>query len=241
MSTPRFHSSIEIPAEGLFRLPDAAAHHALRVLRLEQGDEIILFDGRGGESLCRLSGVSKSAVMVEIAEKLAIEREAAHAVTLVQALAATEKMDWVVQKAVELGAKSIRIVDTQRSVVRLSGDRARKREVHWRSIAISACEQCGRNRIPEIPPILPLQEWLAASRAGTKLLLSPSGVSLKNIAPPGEEIFLLVGPEGGLAPEEESLAAARGFQAVRLGPRILRTETAGLAALSALQALWGDL
>ncbi|MBY0579846.1 MAG: 16S rRNA (uracil(1498)-N(3))-methyltransferase [Burkholderiales bacterium] len=240
MSTPRFYSHIEIPPYGIFRLPDAAAHHASRVLRLEEGDEIVLFDGTGGESRCRIADVSKSCVLAEIVEKTAIDREAKLAVILVQALAATEKMDWVLQKAVELGVKCIQIVETKRSVVKLSVERAKKREAHWNSVAISACEQCGRNRIPEIPSIVPLQEWLSVQRSGTKFLLSPSGKPLKDFPVPDSEIFLLVGPEGGLSPEEEALARARGFEALGLGPRILRTETAGLAALSALHALWGD-
>lgn len=240
MTAPRFHSPQKIPSDGIFRLPDNAAHHASRVLRLIPGDDIVLFDGTGGESRCRIIETSKSAMLAEIVEKTAIEREAGLDITLVQALAVSEKMDWVLQKAVELGAKCIQIVETRRSVVKLSVERAKKREAHWTHVAISACEQCGRNRIPEIPPLLSLQEWLSIPRSGTKLLLSPSGASMKRLPAPTEKIFLLIGPEGGLSPEEERSARERGFESMSLGPRILRTETAGLAAISAIQSLWGD-
>lgn len=195
----------------------------------------MLFDGKGNEARCRILDDSS----VVILEKRPVDRESKLAIHLVQALVASEKMDWVVQKAVELGAKSVQIVETKRGVVRLSGDRAKKRQAHWLSVAISACEQCGRNRIPDIPQIAPLESWLSAKREGVKYLLSPSGKSLQHF-PPAGEIFILVGPEGGLAPEEESLASQAGFEALGLGPRILRTETAGLAAISAMQALWGD-
>lgn len=235
MSVPRFHCLQDIPETGIFRLPEHAGHHAFRVLRLVRGEEIVLFDGRGSEARCRIVDSS----CVEILEKAAIDREGKLEITLIQALSAAEKIDWVVQKAVELGTKRIQIVETKRSVVRLSGDRARKREAHWRSVAISACEQCGRNRIPEIPAIESLERWLSMERKGTKCLLSPGGKKLNAFSPCGE-IFLLVGPEGGISPEEEKLAEAAGFEPLGLGPRILRTETAGLAAISAMQTLWGD-
>ena len=236
MANPRFYCSQEIPATGTFRLPAQVAHHAVRVLRLGKEEEIVLFDGKGGEFRCRVL----DSASVEILEQIAMDRESKLSVTLVQALAASEKMDWVVQKAVELGAKSIQIVETRRSTVRLSGERAKRREGHWTNVAISACEQCGRNRIPEMLPIVPLEVWLPTPRQGKKLLLSPMGKSLRDFSQPDGEIFLLIGPEGGLAPEEEALALSCGFEAMKLGPRILRTETAGLAAISALHALWGD-
>ncbi len=236
MSISRFYCPQDIPEKGIFRLPEEARHHAFRVLRLGSGEEIVLFDGQGGESRCRVV----DAFCVEVIEKMAVEREAGLSINLVQALVSNEKMDWVVQKAVELGAKSIQIVETSRCVVKLSGERSKKREAHWLNVAISACEQCGRNRIPEIHPLVPLEAWLSLKREGMKYLLSPAGKSLKAFPPPSGKIFFLVGPEGGLAPEEENLAESQGFEALRLGPRILRTETAGLAALSSFHALWGD-
>lgn len=236
MAIPRFHCPREIPAAGIFRLPEQVAHHAFRVLRLGKGEEIVLFDGSGWEFRC---GVLDSA-SVEILEKVAMDRESRLSIMLIQAMASSEKMDWVVQKAVELGVKSIRIVEARRSTVRLSGERARKREGHWANVAISACEQCGRNRIPDILPIVSLEAWLPTAGQGKKLLLSPMGKPLKDFSSPDGEILLLIGPEGGLSPEEEALALSCGFEAMKLGPRILRTETAGLAAISALHALWGD-
>ncbi len=236
MAIPRFHCPQEIPSAGIFRLPAQVAHHAFRVLRLGKGEEIVLFDGMGWEFRCRVL----DSASVEIFEKIAMDRESKLSITLVQALAASEKMDWVVQKAVELGAKSIQIVETRRSTVRLSGERAKKREDHWANVAISACEQCGRNRIPEILPIVQLEVCLPTLGQGKKLLLSPMGKPLRDFSQPGGEIYFLIGPEGGLSPEEEAIALSCGFEAMKLGPRILRTETAGLAAISALHALWGD-
>ena len=236
MAIPRFHCPQEIPATGIFRLPAQVAHHAFRVLRLGKGEELVLFDGKGWEFRCAVL----DSTSVEILEKIATDRESKLSITLIQAMASSEKMDWVVQKAVELGAKSIQIVETRRSTVRLSGERAKKREGHWANVAISACEQCGRNRIPEISPIVPLEAWLPTAGQGKKLLLSPMGKPLRDFSPPAGEILLLIGPEGGLSPEEEAIALSCGFEALCLGPRILRTETAGLAAIAALHALWGD-
>ena len=236
MAIPRFYCPVEIPVSGSIRLPDAAAHHAFRVLRMGRGEALAIFDGKGIEAQCRIL----DAPFVEILERAMVDRESVLAVTLVQALVSNEKMDWVVQKAVELGAKSIQVVETERCTVRLSGDRARKREEHWRQVAISACEQCGRNIVPEILPIVPLKAWLSMPRGGKKLFLSPQGKPLREFFRPEGEIHILIGPEGGLTLEEEVNAASSGFKAWSLGPRILRTETAGLAALSALSALWGD-
>ena len=236
MAIPRFYCPEDVPEKGVFGLPEHARHHAFRVLRLRGGEEIALFDGRGNEARCRVLDSSS----VEILEKFSMDRESKISMNLVQSLVSNEKTDWIVQKAVELGAKSVQIVETKRSVVKLSGERAKKREAHWLSIAISACEQCGRNRIPGIHPVMPIEDWLVEMREGSKYLLSPHGKSLKSCPPPGGEIFLLVGPEGGLSPEEEDLAKSSGFEELGLGPRILRTETAGLAALSSFNALWGD-
>ena len=238
MSTPRFHVPCEIPDSGLFELPGSAAHHASRVLRLSAGDELVIFDGGGGAFRCRMTGESP---VVEILERRPEGKEAKIPVTLVQALCANDKMDWVVQKAVELGAAAIQVVETRRSVVRLSGDRARRREAHWRSVAISACEQCGRNVVPEIPRIEPLFDWIASQDGGgLGLMLSPSGAPLRNFPLPQGGVSLLVGPEGGFTPEEEAFAQSRGFREAKLGPAILRTETAGLAGLAAIEALWGE-
>jgi 16S rRNA (uracil1498-N3)-methyltransferase len=237
---PRFYSTLPLGLRSV-DLPEAAAHHALRVLRLKPGDAVTLFNGEGGEYPGRLVEAGPS-VRAELEGRREIERESPLDVTLAQALPGGDKMDWLVQKAVELGVSRIVPLAAARSVVKLAGERAVRRVEHWRSVAVSACEQCGRNRIPEILPLLDLRNWLCglAQSAGARLLLSPaSGLRLREVRAPAG-IVLLIGPEGGLTEAEEAAARAAGFQGVSLGPRILRTETAGAAALAALAALHGD-
>jgi 16S rRNA (uracil1498-N3)-methyltransferase len=162
-------------------------------------------------------------------------------VTLVQAVQAGDKMDFTIQKAVELGIKDIVPVDSRRSVIRLSGERAGKRVAHWQGVAAAACEQCGRNQVPNVAPLEKLENWLAKpAHEGLRLMLMPDAENTLASLPPVENVQLLIGAEGGLDPQEVIAARQAGFQAVRLGPRVLRTETAGLAALAAMQALWGD-
>jgi 16S rRNA (uracil1498-N3)-methyltransferase len=223
-------------------LPPSAAHHAAQVLRLERGDVVTIFDGEGGEYGAEIVSSTARGVDVRVTERRAVERESPLKITLAQALIASERMDYVIQKAVELGAAAIAPVATARCVTRLDGARAQRRIEHWRQIAIASCEQCGRNRVPTVHAPRDLAAWLMLpSTARLRLLLSPSSPeSLRDVAAPAGEAELLVGPEGGLAPEEEASALAAGFRAVRLGPRILRTETAGPAMLAALNALWGD-
>lgn len=239
---PRFYCPIPLAARRTVDLPEAAAHHALRVLRLKSGDEVTLFNGEGGEYPGRISGTGRQ-VRVELGEWRDIERESALGVTLAQALPSGDKMDWIVQKAVELGVAQLVPLAAARSVVRLSGERAARRVEHWRSVAVSACEQCGRNRLPDIPPLLDLRQWLselAPGKGGARLLLSPQAeLRLREVRPQGG-VVLLIGPEGGLTADETAAARAAGFQGASLGPRILRTETAGMAALAALAALHGD-
>ncbi len=169
------------------------------------------------------------------------DRESPFEIHLAQGICAGDRMDLVLQKATELGVASIQPVVTHRSIVRLARERREKRETHWQNVVIAACEQCGRNRIPPVAPSTGLPEFVALpARGGTRILLAPDGeAALRGLAPRAP-VTVLIGPEGGLAPEERELAAARGFTAVRFGPRILRTETAPLAALAALQALYGD-
>ncbi len=244
----RFH--VEDPLrEGLrLALPDEAAHHAARVLRLRAGDEIVLFDGRGGEYPATIDAIERSRVAVSVGAHRAIERESPLEVTLVQGISSGERMDVTVQKAVELGVRSIQPVLAEKSVVKLDAERAAAKREHWRRIAISACEQCGRNRIPEVLPVMRLDE---ASRQlapdGLRLLLAPhEGTRLRNALANGKmqiavrEIVLAIGPESGFSAEEEALLVAAGFSKVQLGPRVLRTETAASAALAALNALAGD-
>jgi len=226
-------------------LPENAARHACRVLRLHVDDDLVLFDGAGGEYACRISSVERECVAVAVLEWRKLECEAPLAITLVQALQIGEKMDTTVQKAVELGVVRIVPVVSRRSVMRLEGERAKRRVDHWRSIVASACEQCGRNTLPEVATLEVLERWLGrpAAKGVLRLILDPRAVqTLNRLVPPapGGQVELLIGTEGGLAPEEIKLAELAGFVPIRLGPRVLRTETAGLAALAAIQCLWGD-
>lgn len=245
MHSPRFFSPQALPGVSavgsLIDLPEAVFRHAVKVLRLREGEEVTLFDGTGGEYRARLTEVGKSAATAELLDWQPLEREAPFAITLIQAVQAAEKMDWTVQKAVELGIAHIQPAESRRSVVRLSGDRAAKRIEHWQGVAIAACEQCGRNRVPAVAPVLSVEQALATAGADElKLFFSPVGaVSLHELAPTAR-ITLLVGAEGGLDPAEEAAARLAGFVPVQLGPRVLRTETAGLTALAAIHALWGD-
>lgn len=228
-----------------FLLPPAQAHHTARVLRLEAGDDLTLFDGKGAEYPAAIVRVDRSRVTVRVGERRARDRESPLAVTLVQAVSSGERMDYTVQKAVELGVVRIAPVTSSRCVVRLAGARAAKRAAHWHAVAVAACEQCGRNRVPEVAPVTSLRNWLGSRSAGGAsccLLLAPhAGARLRDVVRPPAAVTLLVGPEGGFTPEEEQAAQRAGFSPVRLGPRILRTETAAVAALAALQTLWGDL
>ena len=241
MMNPRFFCPIPLAAGHAIDLPAEVAHHADRVLRLKAGDRITLFNGDGGEFPAVLLSLGKTA-RAELEARLEPQRESPVMLTLVQSLATADKMDWVLQKAVELGVSRIVPVASARSVVKLSGDRAEKRVEHWRHIVAAACEQCGRNVLPPVADLLPLPRHLAAPPPGEtlRLFLSPTAPDRLSDLPRPASVELLVGPEGGFTDDEESAARSVGYRPVRLGPRILRTETAGLAALAALQLQWGD-
>lgn len=227
---------------GSVDLPPEAAHHAARVLRLEPGDEVVLFDGRGGEWTARIARM-KPTVHVALDRFDPVTRASSLRIKLVQALPAADKMDWVLQKAVELGVASIQPVAAKRSVVRLTGDKMERRQQHWRNVTIAACEQCGANLVPELAPLLDLPRYLAQPpEAGElRLLLSPEAPrQLRELPAPTGPVSLLVGPEGGFEEAEVEIAQLAGFQPVCFGPRVLRTETAGLAVLAAIMALWGE-
>ena len=212
------------------------------MLRLKQGDALVLFDGQGGECPSELARIDRRVVHVRVGERVSVERESPLAITLVQGLAAADRMDYAIQKAVELGIAAVVPVTTARSVVQLGGERAKRRVEHWRQIVVSACEQCGRNRLPAIHALCDFSDWLdTPSTAAARLLLAPEAAhSLEELGRPAGTVELLVGPEGGLTPDESAAAVAAGFRAIRLGPRILRTETVAPAALGAMNALWGD-
>ena len=244
MSLPRFYCPVPLSDASLIDLPDDAARHAVRALRLREGDELTLFDGSGGEYVARIAAVARDRVSATLESWCDVERESRVSVTLVQALQTADKMDTTVQKAVELGVARIVPVVSRRSVLRLEGERAVRRVAHWRAVAVSACEQCGRNRLPAVNDITGLERWLAqpAGPSTLRLMLAPGAAdSLHTLAlPENASVELLIGAEGGLAPEEMALAETAGFRSIRLGPRVLRTETAGMAAVAAIQTLWGD-
>jgi len=226
-------------------LPLAQAHHALTVLRLKTGDAVTLFNGDGDEYDGVIEVAAKRVVKLRIGGRRPAVRESRLEIVLGQALSSGERMDFTVQKAVELGVASIQPLAAARSVVRLEAERAAKRVAHWQSVVIAACEQCGRNRVPPVAPVAELDRWLAqpgaAEAAVLRVLLSPGAEArLRDLPVPAGAVVLLAGPEGGFTPEEEARARAGGFTPVRLGPRVLRTETAAVAALAAMQALWGD-
>jgi 16S rRNA (uracil1498-N3)-methyltransferase len=220
----------------------SAANHIMRVLRLRDGDLLTLFDGLGGEYAARIAALGKDSVQVDVQEHRAIERESALHLTLIQGISRGERMDWVVQKATELGVSRIVPLLTERSVVRLDERQSERKLQHWRAITISACEQCGRNRVPTLDAPVALYEMLrAVDPESVRILLSPAGaLRARDLARPSK-IAMLIGPEGGLSDNEEEAAVKAGFERVQLGPRILRTETAAIAALTALQHDFGDL
>ena len=240
MPTPRIHCDVTLGPGAQFALPEDAAQHVAKALRLKAGDTIVVFDGRGGEYPATLTRVERGQVDVKVGAHDPVERESRVAVGLVQGLPEADKMDWIVQKAVELGVAWIQPVVCERSVVRLAGERAERRQAHWQRVAIAACEQCGRNRIPEIRPATPFTQWLGARGEAPGWLMVPGAPGLGAQAEPTGVVELLVGPEGGLSESEVRAARSRGFEPVGIGPRVLRAETAPLAALAAIHARWGD-
>lgn len=232
--TARFHCAVALVENSSLTLPPGAARH-VQVLRMQPGDALTLFDGSGGEFAATVDRMGRSDVDVTVGARKPIEREAARAVHLAVGMPANERMDWLVEKATELGVASIQPLVTAHGVLRLSGERADKKRLHWEAIAISACEQCGRNRVPVIHPVRPLAGWLAASADDSErfiLSLTEGAWSAHEAAASIQRsVWVLSGPEGGLSASEEKEALVRGFAPLTLGPRVLRAETAALAAL----------
>ena len=246
MRNTRIHVAAELTSERELLLPPTASAHLLRVLRLRVGAALTLFNGQGGEYSAELIGTDKSGARVRIGAFDSVERESPLQLTLLQGIARGERMDLIVQKATELGVNSIVPLSCEFSVVRLAAQALARRRERWQAVAISACEQCGRNRPPRVEPIVELDAACAAITVGDaslRLMLVPDASESLSALARGSlrSVALLVGPEGGLSGREQLLAQRAGFRACRLGPRTLRTETAPLAALAALQALVGDL
>ena len=222
----------------------SAANHITRVLRLRNGDALTVFDGSGGEFGARIEEFRKDTVVVSVEDHRALDRESPLPLTLAQGISRGERMDWIIQKATELGATRIVPVFTKRSVVRLDDKQAERKLQHWRAITVAACEQCGRNRLPDLITPIDFFDVLPESftPGATRLLLSPSGdLRIDDLRDIHTGVTVLIGPEGGLDEVEQEAAIAAGFKAVRMGPRVLRTETAAIAALTILQRDFGDL
>ncbi len=240
MAIPRFYSPGPWPANRPIELPETVARHATSALRLREGDALTLFDGHGHEypGILQREGKHLFAVLGPCATPL---RESPLTITLVQGISSGDRMDYTLQKAVELGVNEIIPVFMKRSVVRLSDERLARRHAHWRAIVVAACEQCGRNHLPTVAAPCDFNHWLGNPPGDLMLLLDPEAPdSLRTLPPPAGPVLLLAGPEGGFDPTERHAAMARGAAGVRLGPRVLRTETAAVAALAAMQVLWGD-
>ena len=241
---PRFYCPSPLLPGSTVDLPETVAHH-LHVVRQQPGDELVLFNGEGGQVHARLLEVGKRRAAAEVLAHQPVEAELPFHVTLAQGLPEGSKMDWIVEKAVELGVSAIQPLAARRSVVKLAGERADKRLAHWQAVVISASEQCGRNRLAAVAPLEEFKHWIAQpADQVVRILLSPradASLAQWTRATPPRAVCLLVGPEGGFSAEEEDAAIAAGALPLSMGPRVLRTETAGLAALAVLAAGWGGL
>jgi 16S rRNA (uracil1498-N3)-methyltransferase len=231
---PRFYCPAPLHTGLALSLPAGAARH-VQVLRMQPGDVITLFNGEGGEFDATVTRMGRSDVEVEVGTHHPVEREAHRAVHLLAGITANDRMDWLVEKATELGVASITPLVAERSVLKLKGERAEKKIAHWQGVAVAAAEQCGRNRVPVIQPAVSLSDWVKKAAPGTRWILSLSeGTQAITQMPAIHTVTVLSGPEGGLSPSEEAAALTAGFAPVTLGPRVLRAETAPLAVLALL-------
>jgi 16S rRNA (uracil1498-N3)-methyltransferase len=243
MRVPRFYVPQTLVVGQEITLPDTTFRHAVQVLRLNVGEPLILFNGEGGDYSAQMSSVSKRSASVMIYNFSPVDTESPIHLTLVQAVIKPDKMDFALQKAVELGVATIQPLITQRSVVRIGKEQVDKKLQHWEGIVVAACEQSGRTKMPDVPAPLTLERWLALPATGTRLILAPGDFPRINALPMGlpAPVSLLIGPEGGFTDEEVETCIQAGVMPVSLGPRILRAETASLTALALLQHRFGDL
>lgn len=242
MRITRIHTTQRLHSNTVVALEPEPSHHLSRVLRLCAGDAVTLFDGHGGEYPCEITAIDKKHVSVMTGAHLPRDNESPLHIHLGIAVSRGERMDWIVQKSTELGVAALTPLLTEHTGVRLADERAEKKIQHWRQIAISACEQCDRNRLPEIHALQTLEQWLAATAtAERKFVLHHRADAIDVTGDPPASVALLIGPEGGLSASEITLAEQAGYVSLQLGPRVLRTETAPLAAIAILQGWWGDL
>lgn len=242
---PRFLVSGPLTSGTEFELPEQPSRH-VAVLRLREGDPVTLFCGDGAEFAAILTQVARKLVRVKVGERLEISRESPLLITLAQCISSGDRMDLTLQKATELGVHAIIPLNSERSIVKIRGDRADKKIAHWQHVVAAACEQCGRNKVPEVRAPIDIQNWLISIGASgpegsLRLLLAPDATASLRSHERRSEVTLLIGPEGGLAGPEVTSAMRHSFQPINIGPRVLRTETAPIAAIAALQVLWGDL
>ncbi len=242
MRVPRIYTNQTLSIGEELTLSENSSRHLVSVLRMQVGQSAMFFNGEGGEYAGRLTNASKTNSTVLIDSFSAVEKESNLKIHLAIGVSKGDRMDWTIQKATELGVTEISPIFTARTEVKLSGSRLDKKLSHWQKIAISACEQSQRNRVPSINPIIPFDDWLELKHNGLKLLMNHLGdLGISETSPRDQHIVLLIGPEGGLSEDEICVAEASGYTSVSMGPRILRTETAPVAALSILQSLWGDM
>jgi 16S rRNA (uracil1498-N3)-methyltransferase len=243
MPQNRFYCPEKLALGAIVKLPESATIHAVRVLRMTIGDQATLFNGDGTDYSCALILVKKNEVLAKVIASTIIQNESPLNITLLQGVSSGDRMDYTIQKAVELGVTHIQPIATERSVVKLNQDRAAKRLAHWQNVVHSACEQSGRAVVPQIAEPKSLSHWLAENphQNQCRIQLNPIGAKrLTELEKPRNEIQLLIGAEGGLSPNEIGAASTNGFQSIILGPRILRTETAALAAMASMHSVWGD-
>ena len=240
---PRFYCSQPLAVGQTIDLPDPVAHH-LHVVRLQAGAELRLFNGDGGEYVAHLVSVEKRRASALIKAFVARDVELPYEITLAQALPEASKMDWIIEKAVEMGVAAIVPLAAQRCVVRLTGERAEKKQAHWQGVVVAASEQSGRNRLARLGPVDDFHRWISQQDMHKRILLTPRAEqSLADWArhQPKQALSLLIGPEGGFTLQEEDAAIAQGALALSMGPRVLRTETAGIAAVACINAAWGEI